>query len=488
MKRLFSLVTIIIAIMMIFSACNTLTTTEPNDTGVINEVEETTSSILDTSDTSDENVPPTSAEPVGQPIIPTYKESIKILAIGNSFSIDAMEHLAVILKDAGVKEIVLGNLYIGGCSISTHSSNMKTDAAAYSFYVNKGNGWTNTKNQKLNTGILYENWDIITIQQVSQDSGRPETLGELQGLIDHVRATATNKDVKLLWHMTWAYQNDYTNATKFGAYNYDQQIMYNAITNLVKTKINTNTSIDGFIPSGTAIQNLRSSYLGDTLTRDGFHLTYDIGRYTAALMWFKELTGESLSDITAVPAEYPIISMYLPVIKEAVNNAYANKLEATQSSFQEDAETYVDLTVMTDYDKAHLQSLRLDPNNYKVLDLQLTMKAYYFSTSKNYPVAALIKNESNSHEFMATAVFTEEVLPAGSVINIADGYKYRIEGWQSLNDYNSETRMGAITNDITWSSAMYNKYSYIAFNISKVSGGSVSDSDVMALRIYVPIT
>ena len=485
MKRIFSLVTIIIAIMMIFSACNPVAPTEDNDTDVTSEFEETTSGP----DTSDESAPTTSTEqPIDQAIIPTYKESIKILAIGNSFSIDAMEHLAIILNDAGVKEIVLGNLYIGGCSIATHSNNMKTDAAAYTFHVNKGTGWTSTKNQKLNTGILYENWDIITIQQVSQDSGKPETLGELQGLIDHVRATATNKDVKLLWHMTWAYQNDYASAGKFGAYNNDQQTMYNAITDLVKTKINTNTSIDGFIPSGTAIQNIRSSYLGDTLTRDGFHLTYDIGRYTAALMWFKELTGESLSDITAVPAEYPNITVYLPVIKEAVDNAYANKLEVTRSNFQEDAETYVDLTAMTDYDIAHLQSLRLDPNNYKVLDLQLTMKAYYNSTSEKYPVAALIKNESNSHEYMATAIFTAETLPGGSVINIADGYKYRIEGWQSMNDYNSEPRIGAITNDLTWSSSMYNKYSYIAFNISKVSGGSVFDSDVMALRIYVPIT
>ena len=483
MKKFFSLLAIIITVMMVFPACNTSLT---NATDVTNEVEDTLN-ISAVPDTSEESIPQTPTEPVAQPIIPTYKESIKILAIGNSFSVDAMEHLAIILNDAGVKEIVLGNLYIGGCSISTHSSHIENDTADYTFYVNKGKGWGNAKKQKLDTGILYEDWDIITIQQVSQDSGKPETLGELQRLIDHVRATATNKDVKLLWHMTWAYQNDYSSDAKFGAYNNDQQTMYNAITNVVKTKINTNNSIDGFIPSGTAVQNLRSSYLGDTLTRDGFHLTYDVGRYTAALMWFKELTGESLSEITAVPAEYPNVSLYLPVIKEAVDNAYANKLEITQSDYKEDAEAYVDLTAMTDYDKAHLQGLKLDPNNYRVLDLQLTMKAYYYSTSQKYPVAELIKNESNSKEFMATAIFTSETLPAGSVINIANGYKYRIEGWQSMNNYNSESRMDAAAIDFTWSSSIYDKYSYIAFNISRTSGGAVSDSDVMALRIYVPI-
>ena len=135
MKKFFSLLAIIITVMMVFPACNTSLT---NATDVTNEVEDTLN-ISAVPDTSEESIPQTPTEPVAQPIIPTYKESIKILAIGNSFSVDAMEHLAIILNDAGVKEIVLGNLYIGGCSISTHSSNMKTDAAAYSFYVNKGN-------------------------------------------------------------------------------------------------------------------------------------------------------------------------------------------------------------------------------------------------------------------------------------------------------------------------------------------------------------
>ena len=58
------------------------------------------------------------------PLFKDYKKSVKILAIGNSFSDDAMEHLAVILKGAGVENISLGNLYIGGCSLETHYNNI----------------------------------------------------------------------------------------------------------------------------------------------------------------------------------------------------------------------------------------------------------------------------------------------------------------------------------------------------------------------------
>ena len=45
---------------------------------------------------------------------------LRILAIGNSFSTDSMQYLYQIAKNAGVEEIVLGNLYYGGCSLDEH--------------------------------------------------------------------------------------------------------------------------------------------------------------------------------------------------------------------------------------------------------------------------------------------------------------------------------------------------------------------------------
>lgn len=491
MKKLFSIIALILAAMLLFSACNEGNTPVDSDT----ETEE----VTDAPETNDpeedpEEDPTPPSEPTGEPIISTYKDSIKILAVGNSFSVDAMEHLAVILKDAGVKEVVLGNLYIAGCSVWNHwnhtSNGAKENQADYKFYVNKGNGWTNSM-ETMKTGLLYEDWDIITLQQVSQWSGKPDELSKLPALIDYVKATTPNKEAKLFWHMTWAYESTFSNADKFGYYNNDQMTMYNAITDLVQTKINTNASFTGFIPSGTAIQNLRTSYLGDTLTRDGYHMSLDIGRYTAALMWFKELTGAPISGITAVPTAYPNITEHLPAIKDAVNNAYTNKLQVTKSAFPGDntppaEQPPVDLTAMTDADKAHLTGLGLNPANYKVLDLELTMKAYYNSTSTSSK-SSLITTASNSSQYMATRIFTKDTLPVGSVINVASGYKYRLEGWQTLNTVNSLSRLTASDKDIILSAADYEKYNHIAFNISKAAGGTVSDADTVALRIYVPV-
>ena len=48
------------------------------------------------------------------------------------------------------------------------------------------------------------------------------------------------------------------------------------------------------IPCGTAIQLARQTKLGDTMCRDGYHLNYTYGRYTAACVWYEILTGKDV--------------------------------------------------------------------------------------------------------------------------------------------------------------------------------------------------
>jgi hypothetical protein len=48
------------------------------------------------------------------------------------------------------------------------------------------------------------------------------------------------------------------------------------------------------IPCGDAIQRARESKLGDTLCRDGYHLNYIYGRYTASCVWYEILTGKDV--------------------------------------------------------------------------------------------------------------------------------------------------------------------------------------------------
>ena len=58
---------------------------------------------------------------------------VKILAIGNSFSVDALEQHFYDLAKAEGKTVVVGNLFIGGCSLQRHLDNAINDKPAYSY-------------------------------------------------------------------------------------------------------------------------------------------------------------------------------------------------------------------------------------------------------------------------------------------------------------------------------------------------------------------
>ena len=68
-------------------------------------------------------------------------KNLKILAIGNSFSTDAMQYLYGIAKDAGVETVVLGNLYYGGCSLQQHLTFGTKNSPSYTYYKNNSGSW-----------------------------------------------------------------------------------------------------------------------------------------------------------------------------------------------------------------------------------------------------------------------------------------------------------------------------------------------------------
>lgn len=63
-----------------------------------------------------------------KPEVPVLPETVKILAIGNSFSADAVEQELYGLFEAVGQKVVIGNMYIGGCPLETHAANAASDA------------------------------------------------------------------------------------------------------------------------------------------------------------------------------------------------------------------------------------------------------------------------------------------------------------------------------------------------------------------------
>ena len=248
-------------------------------------------------------------------------KSIKILAIGNSFSEDAMAYLWHVLRAGGVEEVVLGNLVIGGCPVSLHADHIASGAAAYFYCKNTDGNWVWMPEKTFDYGLLDEEWDVITLQQASHDSGLPETYARQNEIIDYVNRHKRNPAARMYWQMTWAYQSD-SDHWAFPRYGCDQATMYAAILSAVRSEILPNLAYAGVIPSGVAIQNLRAAPVGDTVTRDGFHMSESLGRYTVALVWAQTLCGVDPYSVDWIPEPFAdAIRPHLAYIREAVKAA-----------------------------------------------------------------------------------------------------------------------------------------------------------------------
>ena len=216
------------------------------------------------------------------------QKTVRILAIGNSFSQDAVEQYLHELAEAEGISTIIGNMFIGGCSLERHVKNARDNASAYAYRKIGTDGKKREKGKmSLETVLADEDWDYVSLQQASPFSGMYETYeASLPELIEYVKARLPKK-TKLMLHQTWAYAST-SKHSGFKNYNCNQLTMYQAIADAVKKAAKAN-KIKIVIPSGTAIQNARTSFIGDHLNRDGYHLDVKIGRYTAACTWFERI-------------------------------------------------------------------------------------------------------------------------------------------------------------------------------------------------------
>ena len=227
---------------------------------------------------------------------------VRILAIGNSFSEDAVEqHLYDLAKADGV-EVIIGNMYIGGCSLKKHLTNANKNKPAYKYRkIGLDGRKVQTLDVTLETALADEKWDYVSFQQQSGQSGIYESWAEsLPELLAYVKARVPAK-TKMMIHQTWAYDSTSTHRD-FVKYDHDQQKMYSSIIDAVKRSSKL-TKIKMVIPSGTAVQNARTTLLKDKVTRDGYHLHKTYGRYTAACTWYEKIFKKNVIGNAYRPAK-----------------------------------------------------------------------------------------------------------------------------------------------------------------------------------------
>ena len=125
-------------------------------------------------------------------------EPIRVLTIGNSFSVPMTYWLPLVAKSAGI-EIEVEDITIGGCTMERHWSNITKEAnePGYQFFKDF------TYLQK----ITSKPWDFATIQQASHESWRLESYRPYaRQLRDYIRANAPT--ARVLIQMTWAWRQD----------------------------------------------------------------------------------------------------------------------------------------------------------------------------------------------------------------------------------------------------------------------------------------
>ncbi len=263
-------------------------------------------------------------------------DSLKILMIGNSFSDDAYAYFYRVAESLGIKNVVIGKLSIGGSALSVHASNALNNQAAYSYQKWTSEGNSSQSNVTLLAGLTDENWSYITIQQLSNDSGHPTTFSpHMQIMIDYINENKTYSKARIGWHMTWAYQqgsDHWTWTSSPGSYyNADQMTMYGAICDAAENYVMTNPAMAFAIPSGTAIQNVRTGSIGDNVTRDTYHLN-NLGRLIVSYTYVAKLTGTVLTDLPYIPSDVTLTESQKQEIVAAINSAIVTPYDVTPLS------------------------------------------------------------------------------------------------------------------------------------------------------------
>ena len=223
---------------------------------------------------------------------------MRILSIGNSFSVDAQTYAREIAL-AGGAEMELGNLYIGGCSLERHTQNVKSGLPAYDYYVN--NEWMGLC--AIQTALKDMDWDYVTVQQASHFSGMEETYEPfLTELVAYVRETVPRAQIVV--HETWAYEFD-SKHSAFPNYHCDRRYMHDCLRAAYEKAAERVGA--RLLPVGEAVRIARENAAfdpergGSPLTRDGFHLSLTEGRFLAGAVWYEFFTSRDARENPFVP-------------------------------------------------------------------------------------------------------------------------------------------------------------------------------------------
>ncbi len=244
-------------------------------------------------------------------------DSLKVLMIGNSFSISVTRHMPQVAKSMGL-DLDLASLYIGGCSLERHWNNFekgKTDADFKPYKFTRFVAGEKKEDRPANLAevLSMEKWDVVTIQQASHFSWKLDTYRPFADDLIKKCVKSLAPQAEVIVQETWSYTPW---DKRFAQWGIDQHEMYRRLHRAYYDY----AASQGLrvIPMGTAVQLWRerlpvayteNSIGGDVCGRakftkgedgkwsakgDVFHLNSD-GDYLQALVWTAKLFETDVS-------------------------------------------------------------------------------------------------------------------------------------------------------------------------------------------------
>lgn len=235
----------------------------------------------------------------------------KILAIGNSFSMNATQYFNEISYMLNSPAFIT-NLYIPGCSLKAHSQNIDQNTP-YTVQVDALKCGETTLFDALNEF----HYDAITLQQASDYNGIIDSIDpHISTLISTIHRTQRSSDI--YYHETWSYDSNSTHPA-FVNYNFDSDKMQRMI-HTVASKISSTHNLP-IIKTGTALHTFRKLENFPHITKDGYHLKNGPIRIIASLVWFHIIVRNvELDDIKKINNYYRLDPQILDSIYNSIQS------------------------------------------------------------------------------------------------------------------------------------------------------------------------
>lgn len=219
-----------------------------------------------------------------------HDSSLKILAIGNSFTINAATFIPGLVGSLNADSICVARLTRSGCSLDMHWASHVYGSPDYDLHYSDAGRWASADIRTIDGALQLFDWDIIVIQQASYWSGMYSTF---QPYLDNLARLfrETNPGAKLAWHYTWAYTPT-TQHSGFANYGYDSDKMFEAI---MKAGDEASKAFDIRIPSALLIKRMREEFadVEDGFSEDGYHIADNLALYALSSLWYEVLVGPS---------------------------------------------------------------------------------------------------------------------------------------------------------------------------------------------------